>query len=127
MTPIRHSLSAAALALLAATAMGANAARAQTIYECSGIGLEQREAAESVPHTLRLEFAQPDGPYLGGVETNLTDSSGKEILAVRCPGPWVLLNLPDGRYGISASFEGKTVTRKVTISGGKRQRQVLVF
>jgi hypothetical protein len=126
MTPIRTSLTAA-LALLAATAMGTNTARADTIYECSGIGLEQREAAENVPHTLRLEFAQADGHYLGGIETSLTDRSGKEILAVRCPGPWVLLDLPDGRYGVSASYQGKTVTRKVTISGGKRKRQVLVF
>ncbi len=122
MKPI-HAVLAAAVALLAT----AGPARADTIYECSGIGLEAREAAETVPHTLRLEFAQADGHYLGGVEASLSDAAGNEILAVRCPGPWVLLNLPDGTYRVSASFEGKTVTRTVTIRGGKRKRQVFVF
>ena len=124
MRPIRSVLTAAALILVSA-ALGP--IRADTIYECSGIGLEAREAAENVPHTLRLEFAQADGHYLGGVEAILSDAGGNEILAVRCPGPWVLLDLPDGTYRVSASFEGKTVTRRVTIRGGKRQKQVLVF
>ncbi len=124
MTPTRTVLTAAAAILLATTT---GLVRADTIYECSGIGLEAREAAENVPHTLRLEFAQADGHYLGGVEAILSDAGGNEILAVRCPGPWVLLDLPDGTYRVSASFEGKTVTRRVTIRGGKRQKQVLVF
>ncbi len=123
MKPIHAVLAAAAVALLAT----AGPARADTIYECSGIGLEAREAAETVPHTLRLEFAQADGHYLGGVAASLSDAAGNEILAVRCPGPWLLLDLPDGTYRVSASFEGKTVTRKVTIRGGKRKRQVFVF
>jgi hypothetical protein len=124
MRPIRTTLTAAALILVSA-ALGP--VRADTIYECSGIGLEQREAAENVPHTLRLEFARADGHYLGGVEASPSDAAGSEILAVRCPGPWVLLNLPDGSYRASASFEGKTVTHRVTIRGGKRQKQVFVI
>ncbi len=123
MKPIHAALAAAALTLLST----AGPARAETIYECSGIGLEAREAAENVPHTLRLIFARPDGHYLGGVEASLSDAGGNEILAVRCPGPWVLLKLPDGTYRVTASFEGKTVTRKVTIRGGKQQKQVFVF
>ena len=120
-----HAVLAAATLILVSAALGP--ARAQTIYQCSGIGLEEREAAETVPHTLRLEFAQADGHYLGGVEASLSDSGGNEILAVRCPGPWVLLDLPDGHYRVSASYQGKTVTRNVTIRGGKRKRQVIVF
>ena len=123
MRPIGAALTAAALMVLSPAGL----AGADTIYQCSGIGLEEREAAENVPHTLRLEFAQADGHYLGGVAASLSDARGNEILAVRCPGPWVLLDLPDGTYRVSASFEGKTVTRKVTIRGGKRKRQVLVF
>ena len=124
MKPIRTALTTAAL-ILASAALGP--IRADTIYQCSGIGLEEREAAENVPHTLRLEFVQADGHYLGGIEASLSDAGGNEILAVRCPGPWVLLDLPDGTYRVSASFEGKTVTRRVTVRGGKRQKQVLVF
>ena len=126
MKSIHAILATAALTILTAGPT-AGLARADTIYECSGIGLEQREAAENVPHTLRLEFARPDGHFMGGVEASLSDRSDNEILSVRCPGPWLLLDLPDGSYRISASFEGKTVTRKITIRGGKRLRQVLIF
>ncbi|MFQ5565911.1 MAG: hypothetical protein ACE5EU_06070 [Paracoccaceae bacterium] len=122
MKPI-HAMLAAAATLLAT----AGPVRADTIYECTGIGLEAREAAESVPHTLRLEFAQADGHYLGGVAARLSDAGGNELLSVRCPGPWLLLDLPDGTYRVSASFEGKTVTGRATIRGGKWQRLVLVF
>jgi len=101
--------------------------QAQSIYECSGVGLDEREAADSVPQTLRIEYAQPDGHYLGGIDTTISGSGGNEVLSVRCPGPWVLVNLPDGSYQVTSTFEGKTKTFGVTISGGKRVRQVVTF
>ena len=116
------------LPLIAAAALGLSAlpAGAETAYQCSGIGSEEREAAESVPHSLRLVFAQPDGHYLGGVAARVS-AGGAELVNVTCPGPWLLLDLPAGRYQVSASFEGKTVTRDVTLSGGGRQEQVFTF
>jgi len=114
-------LAAAALAAVAAFPAGA-----QTAYQCSGIGLEEREAADSVPHTLRLEFAETDGHYLGDVAARVT-RGGTEVISVTCPGPWLLADLPDGRYQVSATFEGKTRTQAVTIQGGKRKRVVFGF
>jgi hypothetical protein len=122
MKPILAALAATSLALLAAAP-----ARADTIHQCSGVGLEEREAAEQVPHNLRLVFAQADGHYLGGVETRLSDMAGAEILTVRCPGPWVLLNLPAGRYRVTASLGGVTQTRDIAVSGDRRQKQVFRF
>ena len=72
MKPVHAALAAVAVALLS-TADPGGPARADTIYECSGIGLDEREAAENVPHTLRLIFARPDGHYLGRVEASLSD------------------------------------------------------
>lgn len=101
-------------------------ATAQLGYQCSGIGVEERAAAESVPQTLRLIFAEPDGEYLGDVTTRVS-SGGTELVNVTCAGPWLLLDLPDGRYKVSASFKDKTVSRVVTIHDGKRQKQIFVF
>ena len=105
----------------------AGPASAQTTHTCSGVGLDEREAAERVPHTLRLEYAQADGHYLGGVDTVIADGAGNQVLTARCPGPWVLVDLPDGRYRVTATLNGKTKSFGVTVSGAKRVRQVVIF
>ncbi len=113
---------AAALAVFAI----APPAGAQVAHECAGIGVQGREAAETVPHTLRLVYAEPDGDYLGYVDTRITGPGG-ELVTVTCPGPWVLVNLPDGSYEVTASIRGETKSRRVTIAGGRQQEQVLTF
>lgn len=124
---LTHAALCAASLTLMSVAYPGDAARAQASHECSGIGEEERAAAESVPHTLRIVYAQADGHFLGGADTVITDAGGTQVLATRCPGPWVLVNLPDGAYKVSATLRGKSVTRSVTISGGRRQKQVIVF
>lgn len=121
---MRTTITAAAAAL-AVVALGIPA-EAQISYECSGIGEEERAAAESVPHTLKLVYAQPDGHYLGNVETRITGPGGETLVDVRCPGPWLLVDLPNGTYQVSATFKGQTKTARVSISGGRRQ-QVFTF
>ena len=121
--PMRALFGAASLVFASA----AVPAHAQVSYECSGIGLDERQTAERIPHTLRVEYAQPDGHYLGGAETTVSDASGNQLVSVRCPGPWVLLQLPDGRYIVTATFGDQTKSSQVTISGGQRQRQLFVF
>lgn len=118
-------LTAAGLAAL--TALTAPLpAQAQAGVECGGIGEEGRALAESVPHNLRLVYAQPDGDYLGAVATRI--SRGGEVVAeIRCPGPWVLANLPAGTYEVTASFREQTKTRRVTVSGSGRREQVITF
>lgn len=101
--------------------------QANSLYECSGIGMEGREAAKQVPHTLRLVVARPDGHYLGNVEARVSDRSGSEVVSARCPGSWVLLDLPGGTYEVSASFGAQTKTRTVTVSSGTPQEQIFVF
>lgn len=123
MTPIRTALAATLLALLAAGPASAQ----ELIYQCSGIGFDQREAANQAQYTVKIVYAQPDGHYLGGAQTTVRDSAGTELVSVKCPGPWVLLNLPTGRYKITATLDGKTQSRNVAVSAGKRQKQVFRF
>ena len=126
MKPIRTALVIAA-GILVGMAFSARPALADAPYECSGIGEEGRAAAQSVPHTLRLVFARPDGHYLGNVAARITDGGGTELVAAQCPGPWILLDLPAGTYKVFASFEGETKSRDVTVSGGQPQEQVFTF
>jgi hypothetical protein len=125
MTQIRLALATAALGLAVAAA---GVAQGQSLYQCSGIGLEERAAADTVPQNVRLIFAQKDGHYLGGVETRITDAAGNEVLSVRCPGPWVLLNLPEGQYQITVELDDVTQTRKIAVpASGTLQKQVFRF
>lgn len=117
---------AAALAVVAVVPPAGAQVAQQVAHECSGIGVEGREAAENVPHTLRLVYAEPGGNYLGGVETRITGPGG-ELVNVRCPGPWLLVDLPDGTYEVTASVRGETKSRRVTVSGGRQQEQVFTF
>lgn len=121
MRMIATVLTATALMVLSALP-----ASAEVKAQCSGIGEEERVAAENIPHTLRLVYARPDGHYLGGIETRISGPSG-DLVNLRCPGPWVLVNLPDGTYQVSAEFKGQTKSAQVTISGGARRQQVIVF
>jgi len=125
MKQMRFALAAATLGF--AVAAG-GVAQAQSLYQCSGIGLEERSAAEAVPQNVRLVFAQKNGDYLGGVQTRIADAAGNEVVSVRCPGPWVLLNLPQGRYDVTVSLEGVTQSRKIAVPAhGPMQKQMFRF
>jgi len=113
-------------ATLAIATLAALPARAETPFTCSGIGVEEREAVKQVPHTLRLEYAQPDGHYLGSVATRIAQGA-TELVNATCPGPWLLADLPPGTYKVTATFKGATKTVTVTVAAGKRTRQVITF
>jgi glucose/arabinose dehydrogenase len=93
-------LAAAALAALAGLPAQANDSAV-----CSGVGIQGRAAAKSVPYTLK----------------------GGEMVNVTCPGPWVLANLPAGNYKVTATFNGKSETRSVTVSAKGQRQQEFIF
>lgn len=122
MRPMTTAMAAAAVAVLAA----GSPAEAQVSAVCSGIGEEGRAEAETVPHSLKLVYAQPDGDFLGNVETRISGDGG-ELVNVRCPGPWVLVDLPPGSYEVTATFKGETKSRRVTVGGSGTRQQVFTF
>lgn len=129
MAAVKDSMMKTVATLLAAAMVAALTslpAQAQVGVECGGVSEEGRAMAENVPHTLKLVYARPDGAYLGAVATRI--SRGGEVLVdVTCPGPWVLASLPAGTYEVSATFQGQTKTRRVTVSGGRPRQQVFTF
>ncbi len=121
--PTARSLPIATAALVFALTAPASAGAP---FTCSGIGVEEREAAGQVPHSLRVEYAQPDGHYLGYVATRITEG-GTEVVNTTCPGPWLLADLPAGTYRVTATYKDRTKTVTVNVAAGKRTRQVIVF
>ena len=70
---------------------------------CTGESLDLREDARWNDYALKIEFAGPGGQYVGGERVNIAQN-GKDLLSVTCAGPWLLFQLPPGRYDVTAKL-----------------------
>lgn len=76
---------------------------------CTGVGLDARQDPRWGKYSLKVEIAGPGGQYLGD-ERLVLRQSGKDLVAFTCDGPWVLFQLPAGRYEVEARVGGQTVS-----------------
>ena len=93
---------------------------------CTGESLDLRRDARWNDYALKIEFAGPGGQYVGGEAVSVSQA-GKTILDVICPGPWLLLQLPPGRYDVSASLSGQTAQSAAFVSKKGQGHIILRF
>jgi len=74
---------------------------------CTGGSANVRAEPQWKGYSTRLEFAATNGEYLGG--ENVTIKGDGKTIAVRCAGPWLLMDLPKGSYDLHASAAGWSV------------------
>ena len=92
-----------------------------TRYACTGIGSESRTDPRWSQFPAKLVFAANDGGYLSQVATRITDSQGRTVFEVQDCGPWLLLDLPKGRYTVNATAhdgQGRNYDSRATMSVG---------
>lgn len=101
-------------------------------YRTGGIGQSEaaamRQAEKSYP--LSLEFAERAGPknwFLANVEVTIKDQHGNTALQTFSDGPFLLARLPDGHYTVTATDNGKSETRQITVAAGKPDHLVFVW
>lgn len=131
---LRSRASWLAVALLALTAAQAGAAVTEgrtsdgRRYLVGGIGTEEVDAlrAQASAYSLQLVTAARSGAYVAGTQLRLTGPGNAVILDTTMDAPWLLIDLPAGRYAVRATHAGETVERQMTI-GDKPQRIVLHF
>ena len=91
-------------------------------YITGGVGLEEREAMQeafdSGDYNLKIVLATKNGPYLSLVPVRITDATGKVMLETDQTGPWLYVNLPRGKYKITATYNRMERTRTVSVNGG---------
>ncbi|VVD70605.1 carboxypeptidase regulatory-like domain-containing protein [Pandoraea fibrosis] len=125
---ILRSCAAIGLAFCTGAAMAAEVTLPPTqqsgpvTYLSGGIGLEQSLAIKAAMHNypLVLTFvsrtATNGNEYLSDIPVTISDRRGNMILSTQSDGPFMLASLPDGRYTVTASYEGIMEKHAVNVS-----------
>ena len=129
---------AVAIALLASLAPAASARTAmppihtsgQVAFVSGGVGADESAAMQRAAgrYELELVFAVRDlagrGDYLAGVPVDIRDRAGNTVLRTTARGPYLLADLPDGSYTVTATDNGAAKRQVVQLSHGAHQRLV---
>ena len=98
-------------------------------YLTGGIGQDEAQAMrnEAAHYPLSLEFvehAQPNDVYLANIDVRIRDANGNTELTTRSDGPFLLAELPPGRYEVTVNDNGRVKTRDATVAANKPQHIV---
>lgn len=68
-------------------------------------------------YSMALAFARSASPraeYVADVAVTVKDAKGQTVFDLPSSGPYLLLKLPAGSYQVTATYQGKAQTRKVS-------------
>jgi hypothetical protein len=117
---------AIALSLLGSGALAhaqenaATAEAASALYMNGGIGKDEQDYMRSTAKdfNVRMEFSEGQrNEFVADVNLAIADTRGNTLLQLSDAGPLTNLRLPEGQYRVSASVDGQTETKAVTVSG----------
>jgi hypothetical protein len=82
-----------------------------------GVGESEQQAMQKMQgeYNLHLLFAEKNGDYLSGVNVQVQDQKGTTVLSTTTQGPRLFAKLPAGSYKVTASADGKSQTRSVSV------------
>lgn len=96
-------------------------------YACTGIGVDRNDPAWA-GFSLKIIYAvEPRGALLSDVRTTIESRRGHLVLQAYCPdAPWLVANLPAGRYRVTAVAVGRFTKRVGVRVGRKGQRTAVI-
>jgi hypothetical protein len=91
-------------------------------YLSGGVGVNAQDAinARAKDFNLKLVFTLNEGNYIADVGVALKDARGRTVVEHTVDGPFFLAKLPAGQYTVAATYEGRTLTRKLQVGKGLR-------
>jgi len=98
-------------------------------YVAGGFGLNERQQIERERRDFRLRVttaARGSGAYLSGVRIRIADASWRCVFDQDVGGPWLLVDLPPGRYTVRASLHGQAAEQK-TLLGVADRREIYFY
>ena len=81
-------------------------------------------------YPLAIEVVQSNagrGAYTAGATVQVARRSGEVMLNTRADGPFVLVRVPPGDYVVTATFNGRTLTKDVSVAASGGTRAVMSF
>ena len=97
-------------------------------YITGGVTIDERQEmmAQRNNYSLLLKVAAKSGKYLGDSVVKITDQAGATVFECTTDGPWLLVDLPVGRYTVSATGLNITQSQKILISKNTR-REITMY
>lgn len=87
-------------------------------YASGGISAEEQAALHSQRDHYALwvvTAAKKSGAYLSDVRVKVLDAKDQVVFDAPLDGPWLMIDLPLGRYVVEARFNGETQQHTTTI------------
>ena len=114
------------------TGMPAMQHAGQVAYVTGGIGVTQSDAfkREVKNYPLALEIVQHEGGknlYAAGADVRIVDAHGQVVLQAVADGPFVLVDLPAGRYSVDVTLDGHVKHQSVTVAENASVHKLFVF
>ncbi len=101
-------------------------------YITGGVGEDEamalkQAAAKYAVELLFVQKATPRDEFLADVKVIIRDRSHAVVLDTVSKGPFLLANLPAGKYQVEADYDGVAKRQTVEIREGKHARAVFVW
>ena len=107
-------------------------AQGAVVYRTGGIGHDEATAMKHAErkYPLALEFiakTDPDNWFLADVEVTIKDDHGHAALNTYSDGPFLFAKLPNGRYTVTATYDGNSETRHVNVAAKKPEKLFFIW
>lgn len=95
-------------------------------YINGGFGEMERESLNRVADrfNMKMVFTNQKGKYVADVDIEVMDMNGNTVFSHDSAGPWLLADLPHGRYRLTARYMDQRQSRRIAV-GPSPQRIVL--
>ncbi len=98
-------MKAGSLMLMAVLVLAQQAAAQNPVVWSGGITVDERAQAPTTG--TKLVFFDETGDFLANVHVVIKDTQGKVVLDTVSPGPWLIVDLPEGSYNARAEVGGR--------------------
>ena len=112
--------------VLAASSLYEVGAKSGIRYMSGGVGIGERAEMEETAgdYSLKVVLSTDKGAYISGVRLRVKEKGGRDAFGIVTNGPWLYVDLPEGWYTVSASFNGETKKQSVRVGSGKSRSRL---
>lgn len=93
---------------------------------CTGLGLDAQNNPAWAVYPLKVLATGKAGMYLAKAQITLTQKE-RVLAEVKCAGPWVFFDVPQGDYKLSAVLDGEVASTNVRVRAPGQAQAVLRF